>query len=53
MLNQFVIVGRLVENPKIEENDKRVIITLAIPRSYKNNSKRLKDLMILGIYLEV
>ncbi len=36
MLNQFVIVGRLVENPKIEEKDKRIIITLAIPRSYKN-----------------
>ena len=35
MLNQTVLVGRLVENPKVE-NDKRVIITLAIPRSYKN-----------------
>lgn len=36
LLNQFVVVGRLVENPKIEKDDKRVIITLAIPRSYKN-----------------
>lgn len=36
LLNQFVIVGRLVENPKTEEKDKGVIITLAIPRSYKN-----------------
>lgn len=34
MLNQFVIVGRLVDSPQRE--DKSVIITLAIPRSYKN-----------------
>jgi single-strand DNA-binding protein len=36
MLNQFVIVGRLVETPESNENEKRVVITLAIPRSYKN-----------------
>jgi single-strand DNA-binding protein len=38
MLNQTIAVGRLVGEPKIEEVDekKRTIITLAIPRSYKN-----------------
>lgn len=39
MLNQVVIVGRLVEKPILEENEneKKVCnITLAVPRSYKN-----------------
>lgn len=39
MLNQVIIVGRLVEKPIIEENEngKKVCnITLAVPRSYKN-----------------
>lgn len=39
MLNQIVLVGRLVSNPEIKEleNGKKVSnITLAIPRSYKN-----------------
>ena len=39
MLNQIVLVGRLVQDPEIKEleNDKKVCnITLAIPRSYKN-----------------
>ncbi|HHT37849.1 MAG TPA: single-stranded DNA-binding protein [Mollicutes bacterium] len=39
MLNQFVIVGRLVYNPELHEteNGKKVTtITLAVPRSYKN-----------------
>lgn len=39
MLNQAVIVGRLVEKPIVEENEngKKVCnITLAVPRSYKN-----------------
>ena len=39
MLNQVVIVGRLVERPIVEENEngrKVSEITLAIPRSYKN-----------------
>ena len=40
MLNQVVIVGRLVERPIVEENEngKKVCnITLAVPRSYKND----------------
>ena len=40
MLNQVVIVGRLVERPIVEENQsgrKVSEITLAIPRSYKND----------------
>ena len=39
MLNQVVIVGRLVEKPIVEENEngrKVSEITLAVPRSYKN-----------------
>ena len=39
MLNQTVIVGRLVKNPEIKEleDGKQVSnITLAVPRSYKN-----------------
>ena len=39
MLNQVVIVGRLVKKPIVEENEneKKVCnITLAVPRSYKN-----------------
>lgn len=39
MLNQVIIVGRLVEKPIVEENEngKKVCnITLAVPRSYKN-----------------
>lgn len=39
MLNQIVIVGRLVSDPKKEtlENGKEItLITLAVPRCYKN-----------------
>ena len=39
MLNQIVIVGRLVKSPelKVTEGGKKVSsITLAVPRSYKN-----------------
>ena len=40
MLNQVVIIGRLVEKPIVEENEngKKVCnITLEVPRSYKND----------------
>ena len=40
MLNQVIIVGRLVSKPIVEENEngKKVCnITLAVPRSYKND----------------
>ena len=39
MLNQVVIVGRLVRDPELKEteNGKKVThVTLAVPRSYKN-----------------
>ena len=39
MLNQVVIIGRLVAKPIVEENEngrKLSEITLAVPRSYKN-----------------
>ena len=39
MLNQIVLVGRLVKNPelKVTDNGKKLTtITLAVPRSYKN-----------------
>lgn len=41
MLNQIILVGRLVGDPEIKEleNGKKVSnITLAIPRSYKNEN---------------
>ena len=41
MLNQVVLVGRLVRNPEIHktENNKSVLkITLAVPRSFKNTN---------------
>ena len=36
MLNQIVLVGRLTGEPRRSEDDRKVIITLAVPRSYKN-----------------
>jgi single-strand DNA-binding protein len=41
MLNQFVIVGRLVRDPELHETDngkKVTTITVAVPRSYKNSN---------------
>lgn len=41
MLNQTVIVGRLVREPELTktENDRNITnITLAVPRSYKNEN---------------
>lgn len=40
MLNQIVLVGRLVQDPEIKEleNESKVsYITLAVPRNYKNS----------------
>ena len=39
MLNQIILVGRLVKDPEIVESEdgkKRSNVTLAIPRSFKN-----------------
>lgn len=39
MLNQIVLVGRLVKNPVLKETEqgkKHSFVTLAIPRSFKN-----------------
>lgn len=41
MLNQLVVIGRLVKDPELRktENGKNVTnITLAVPRSYKNSN---------------
>lgn len=40
MLNQTVLVGRLVKDPVIEEMEDRKYcnITIAVPRSYKNEN---------------
>lgn len=41
MLNQIVLVGRLVRNPELKKSEKGknyTQITLAIPRSFKNAS---------------
>ncbi len=40
MLNQIVLVGRLVKTPELKLTDsgkKNSIITLAVPRNYKNS----------------
>lgn len=36
MLNQIVLVGRLMETPVVEEG--KVNVTLAVPRSFKNEA---------------
>lgn len=41
MLNQVVLVGRIVKNPelRVTDNGKKVTtVTLAVPRSYKNST---------------
>lgn len=38
MLNQIVLVGRLVQDPEIKELEKVGYITLAVSRSYKNRN---------------
>lgn len=40
MLNSVVIAGRLVSDPEIEiteNNKKRTLVTVAVPRSFKNS----------------
>lgn len=36
MLNQMILVGRLIDNPKIEEN--KTIVTLSVPASVKDEN---------------
>ncbi len=39
MLNQVVVAGRLVSDPEVfttENNKKKTLVTVAVPRSYKN-----------------
>ena len=38
MLNQVVVIGRIVKKPEIEEKEGKQVcsLTLAVPRSYKN-----------------
>lgn len=41
MLNQLVLVGRLVKNPELRESENKIkyaYITLAVPRSFKNSN---------------
>ena len=45
MLNQIVLVGRITQDPKVTEldNGKKVCnVTVAIPRSYKNENGEYK-----------
>ena len=40
MLNQVIVIGRLIETPIVEynQNERKVsIVTLAVPRSFKND----------------
>ena len=54
MLNQLVIVGRIVKDPELSKNEdgKSVSsITLAVPRSYKNsNGEYDTDFIDFNIY---
>lgn len=40
MLNQAVLVGRIVKEPEIKETERGKVsnITLAVPRSFKNSN---------------
>ncbi len=41
MLNQLVLVGRLVRDPELRESENKIkyaYITLAVPRSFKNSN---------------
>ncbi len=40
MLNQAVLVGRIVQTPELKDTDKGKVanITLAVPRSFKNSN---------------
>ena len=40
MLNQAVLVGRIVKDPELKDTEKGKVtnITLAVPRSYKNSN---------------
>jgi single-strand DNA-binding protein len=41
MLNQVVVVGRLVRDPEVEKTESgkdRTFITVAVPRAYKNEN---------------
>ena len=40
MLNQAVLVGRIVEDPELKDTEKGKVtnITLAVPRSFKNSN---------------
>ena len=44
MLNQVVIVGRIIETPtsKLKDEKKVCEITLAVPRSYKDENEKYK-----------
>jgi len=40
MMNQMMVVGRIVDNPKLEKTDngrKVMNMTIAVPRTYKNS----------------
>lgn len=53
MLNQLVLVGRLTSNPEKNEELRKVTLTLAAPRSFKNQDGEYEtdfiDIVIFGI----
>lgn len=48
MLNQVVIIGRLVKTPEIIEKEERKVsdVTLAVPRNYKNDEGEYENDLI-------
>ncbi len=52
MLNQIVLVGRLVQDPEIKElENNKGFITLAVPRTYKNvNGEYDTDLIPVALF---
>lgn len=55
MLNQIILVGRLVKTPEVIETEsgkKMSYITLAIPRTFKNADGELILILLIACYVK-
>lgn len=55
MLNQTVIVGRLVSDPELRETDngnKVTNVTIAVPRSFKNINGEYDTVFVSCVFME-